>query len=373
MAQAPFSWALQDETLVLTLTGRLDAYQMGALWQPVCDEVRRHQPSELRVEAQAVTYCDTAGVALFLALERLQHSRTAGFTLSGLRPEFAQLVPLFAQMPAPDPAPSRWRIRHLPEEVGRAAVSLSQEIYELISFTGELTVAVGAGLRRPGRVRWLDVLRVMELAGVQALFIVMLVGFLMGLIMAFQSAVAMRQFGAEIFVADLVGLSMLRELGPLMTAVLLAGRTGSAFAAELGTMRVREEIDALETMGLEPVSFLVLPRVIGAVLVTPLLTVFSGLAGVIGGALVLWGMGIPPVTYFNEMLTNVTYVDMLGGLFKALIFGVLVAAIGCQSGLQAGRGPSAVGAATTSAVVSGIILIALVDGVFAVIYYVLDI
>lgn len=363
-------WSTPDR---LSLHGRLDAYEVGKLWQNLHDEIARRRVPRLQLDASAVTYCDTSGIALFLALERQQQARGAEFVLVGLKPEYAQLLPLFAQMPTPDAPPSRWRIRHLPEEVGKAAVNLGQELRELVSFTGELSVVAAAALLRPWRVRWLDVLRVMELAGVQALFIVVLVGFLMGLIMAFQSAVAMRQFGAEIFVADLVGLSMLRELGPLMTAVLLAGRTGSAFAAELGTMRIREEIDALTTMGLGPVPFLVLPRVLGAVLVTPLLTVLADLAGVLGGALVLWGMGIPPVAYFNEMLINVSYVDMLGGLFKALVFGILVAAIGCLRGLHAGRGPSAVGEATTSAVVSGIILIALTDGVFAIVYYILDI
>ncbi len=368
--QAHADWPTPDH---LSLRGRLDAYAVGQLWQKLHADLAQRRVLHLHLDVSAVTYCDTSGIALFLALERQQLTRGARFELIGLKPEYAQLLPLFEQLPPPDAPPSRWRIRHLPEEVGKAAVNLSQELRELISFTGELSLATLAALLQPWRVRWLDVLRVMELAGVQALFIVVLVGFLMGLIMAFQSAVAMRQFGAEIFVADLVGLSMLRELGPLMTAVLLAGRTGSAFAAELGTMRIREEIDALTTMGLNPVPFLVLPRVLGAVLVTPLLTIFSGLAGVLGGALVLWGMGIPPVAYFNEMLINVGYGDMIGGLFKALIFGILVAAIGCLRGLHAGRGPSAVGEATTSAVVSGIILIALTDGVFAIIYYLLDI
>ena len=197
----------------------------------------------------------------------------------------------------------------------------------------------------------------------------MLVGFLMGLIMAFQAAVPLGQFGAQIFVANLIGLAILRELGPLMTAIVLAGRSGSAFAAELGTMKVREEIDALKTMGLEPVRFLVVPRVIAALVMTPLLTVFADLVGLMGGSVVLMSLGFPLITFLNQVQTAVTYGSPVGGLVKAFFFGILVAAIGCLRGLQTKTGASAVGVSTTSAVVSGIILIVITDGVFSVIYY----
>jgi phospholipid/cholesterol/gamma-HCH transport system permease protein len=181
----------------------------------------------------------------------------------------------------------------------------------------------------------------------------------------------MRRFGADIFVANLIGLGMLREMGPLITAIILAGRSGSAFAAELGTMKVREEIDALTTMGLQPVRFLVLPRVLGAVVVTPLLTVFANLFGLIGGAVVMRSLGFPLITYVNQIQSAVTVSDLLGGLVKSLAYGIVVAAIGCLRGLQTKTGASAVGQATTSAVVSGIVLIAIVDGIFAVVFYAL--
>ncbi len=208
-----------------------------------------------------------------------------------------------------------------------------------------------------------------EQAGVDAFPIIALIGILLGLILAFQSAMPMRRFGADIFVADLLGLAMLREMGPLITAIILAGRSGSAFAAELGTMKVREEIDALSTMGLEPVRFLVLPRVLAAVAVTPLLTMFANLFGLIGGAVVMRSLGFPLVTYINQILSAVTITDLAGGLVKSLVYGIVVAAIGCLRGLQTASGASAVGQSTTSAVVSGIVLIAIVDGVFAVLFY----
>jgi phospholipid/cholesterol/gamma-HCH transport system permease protein len=214
---------------------------------------------------------------------------------------------------------------------------------------------------------------VAEAAGVDALPIVALISFLMGLIMAFQAAVPLRQFGAEIFVANLIGLSMLRELGPLMTAIILAGRSGSAFAAELGTMKVRDEIDALKTMGLDPVRFLVVTRVVAAVAMTPLLTIFADLLGLIGGAVVMRSLGFPLITYFNQIQYAVTYGSLVGGLVKAFVFGILVAAIGCLRGLQTRTGATGVGESTTSAVVSGIILIAIADGIFSVIYYYLNV
>jgi phospholipid/cholesterol/gamma-HCH transport system permease protein len=195
----------------------------------------------------------------------------------------------------------------------------------------------------------------------------------MGVIMAFQGAISLRRFGADVFVANLVGLAMLRELGPLMTAIILAGRSGSAFAAELGTMKVREEIDALKTMGLDPVRFLVVTRVIAAVVMTPLLTVFADLLGLIGGALVMRSFGVPMITFYRQVQYQVTYGSFVGGLVKSFVFGILVAAIGCLRGLQTNTGASAVGESTTRAVVSGIVLIVITDGIFSVVFYYLNV
>ncbi|NQU44937.1 ABC transporter permease, partial [bacterium] len=258
-------------------------------------------------------------------------------------------------------------------ETGRAALDLFYECFRLIAFVGELSAALFHALLHPRRIRWGDTLRLTELAGVNGLPIVALIGFLVGLIISFQSAIPLRQFGADIFVADMIALGMLRELGPLMTAIILAGRTGSAFAAELGTMRVNEEIDALTTMGLRPVRFLVVPRVLAAVVVTPMLTLFADFMGLVGGAVVLLSLGYPFVAYYQHAVAAVGYGDLLGGLAKSFVFGILVAGVGCLRGLQTRTGASAVGDSTTRAVVSGIVLIAVADGIFAVIFYYLDI
>ena len=174
------------------------------------------------------------------------------------------------------------------------------------------------------------------------------------MILAFQSAVPMRRFGAEIFVADLIGLAMLRELGPLMTAILLAGRSGAAFAAEIGTMRVNQEVDALQTMGLDPVRFLVTPRILAALLMTPLLTLFSNVLGLLGGAVTMQTFGIPFLAFFREADSAVNLTDFFAGFVKSFVFAILVAGIGCLRGLQTQAGASAVGEAATRAVVSGI-------------------
>ncbi len=361
-------------TLTFTIAGRLDSTSTGSVWREAMEALQQTSPTSVVVDVSKIEYCDMSGISLLVELRRLQKKRGGDLEIKNLRAEFRRLLDLF------DPSAvegvldlGKAKPTSFTEEIGRWTVKVWEDLFTLVAFVGELGAALLAALVKPQRVRWKDALVVAETAGVNALPIVALISFLVGLIMAFQAAIPMRQFGVEIFVADLVGLSMVRELGPLMTAILLAGRSGSAFAAELGTMKVTEEIDALTTMGLDPVRFLAVSRVLAALVVTPLLTVFSNLLGVLGGSVVLLSMGYPLITYFNQILSSVDYVDFLGGLIKAFVFGILVAGIGCLRGLQTKTGPSAVGESTTRAVVSGIILIVIADGVFSVLYYYLGI
>jgi phospholipid/cholesterol/gamma-HCH transport system permease protein len=266
------------------------------------------------------------------------------------------------------------RVRpRLAEELGRSVVHLAGDLARLVRFVGELSHALALACLHPRKVRWHDVLSIVESAGVNALPIVALTGFLLGLILAFQSAIPMRRFGADLFVTDLVALSLLRELGPLMTSIILAGRSGSAFAAELGTMKVNQELDALTTMGIEPVRFLALPRVMAAVFITPLLALFANLFGLVGAAVVVISLGYPYVTFLKRVMASVDVVDFTGGLLKSVVFGLLVAGIGCLRGLETGSGSRAVGDSTTRAVVSGILLIVLADGLFSVLFYFLGV
>jgi phospholipid/cholesterol/gamma-HCH transport system permease protein len=355
--------------LKLAIDGRLDADSTGRVWRESIRLVAAARAATVDLDASAMDYCDGSGIALLIQLRRLQQKAGGKLEIHGLRPEFQELLDDWSQGSS-DTTQSKAKVRvQLVDEIGRGAVQVWEDIHELISFVGQLGLAMVKAARHPSAIRWRDTLLIAEEVGVNALPIVALLSFLVGVIMAFQSAVALRQFGAEIFVANMIGLSVLREMGPLMTAIILAGRSGSAFAAEIGTMKVREEIDALKTMGLEPVRFLVVPRVLAALVMTPVLTVFADLLGVMGGSAVMLSLGFPLITFFNQLQLAVSYGSLVGGLVKAFAFGILIAAIGCLRGLQTQTGASAVGLSTTHAVVSGIILIVITDGIFTVIYY----
>ena len=277
--------------------------------------------------------------------------------------------------PAEFEKPVNQRLEHdaFPEEVGEATYNYLKDLKLLVAFVGEIVISLINAFLNPRRVRWKDVFHVLETAGIDALPVIALISFIMGLILAFQSAIPMRQFGADIYVANLVALSMLRELGPLMTAIVLVGRSGSAFAAEIGTMKVNEEIDAMTTMGIDPFQFLIVPRIVAAFLVTPLLAVYADLIGLFGGSIVVMSLGFPLVTYMQQVVSAVTYIDFMGGLLKSFVFGIVVSAMGCFRGMQTKIGASAVGISTTQAVVTGIILIVFIDGIFSVVYYYLGI
>lgn len=358
-----------DGSRILALSGRLDASALRELWGDARRAVGEAPSRPVIVDAAGVDYCDGAGAALLVDL--LRHPRTPPVEVRNLRAPYdallAQLDPVALEHDL-DPEPPR---RPVVEEIGRAAAALGRDMRTQIAFIGETAAALTYAATHPRTVRWKDVWRIAERAGADALPIVALISFLLVMILAFQSAIPMKRFGAEIFVADLIGLAMLRELGPLMTAILLAGRSGAAFAAEIGTMRVNQEVDALVTMGLDPVRFLVTPRIIAAVLMTPLLTLFSNVIGLLGGAVTMQTFGIPFLTYFRETDTAVNLEDFAAGFVKSFVFAVLVAGIGCLRGLQTTAGASAVGEAATRAVVSGIILLVIVDGLFALAYYVL--
>ena len=363
----------RDGLLKLIFSGQLDAATTGTVWRRAEAAITKSKPKNVIVDTAGIDYCDGAGIALLVHLRSLQNKSGGSLQIEGLRPEFESLLQDWAQASLTGAESEHAQRRELAVEIGEATVEVWRDIQVLVSFVGELFSALVYAVAHPRSVRWRDALAVAEVAGVNALPIVALIAFLMGLIMAFQAASPLRQFGAELFIANLIGLSVLRELGPLMTAIVVAGRSGSAFAAELGTMKVREEIDALKTMGLDPVRFLIVPRVVAAVCMTPLLTIFADLVGLMGGSVVMLSLGFPLITYFHQVQYAVTYGSLVGGLVKAFVFGILVAGIGCLRGLQAGTGATAVGESTTSAVVSGIILIAITDGIFSVIYYYLGV
>ncbi len=252
--------------------------------------------------------------------------------------------------------------------VGSSAIQFGQSFGEMLEFIGEASAAFINLLRGKARFRRSDLFLIMQECGAQAVPIVSLISVLVGLILAFIGAVQLKTFGAQIYVADLVGIAMVRVMGAIMTGIIVSGRTGAAFAAELGTMQVNEEIDALKTLGVSPMEYLVLPRIFALVVMMPLLCLYSDLMGVLGGLVVGVGMlDLSPVQYFNETRAAVSLTDFWIGLFQGAVFGVLVALAGCLRGIQCGRSASAVGTAATSAVVTSIISIIMATAIITVI------
>jgi phospholipid/cholesterol/gamma-HCH transport system permease protein len=302
--------------------------------------------------SQRQLVCDLS--TLPQGIQRLLHLATAVSERKGARREVAK-----------DPLLVR---------IGKSAQENLAAAKDLLTFLGQLTLAFTNLLRGRARFRRTDFLIVVQECGAQALPIVSLISFLVGLILAFVGAVQLRQFGAQIYVADLVGIAMAREMGAMMTGIVMAGRTGAAFAAQLGTMMVNEEIDALTTTGLPPMEFLVLPRMLALMLMVPLLCLYADLLGILGGALIGVGMlDLGIVEYYNQTHAALHLTTFVLGLIKAAVFGALVALAGCLRGMQCGRSAAAVGAAATSAVVTGIVWIIVSDAVLTVIYEVLGV
>ena len=359
----------EEGILNLSIDGRLDSYTTGEVWKDAILALEHSSPKKIIVDASGINYCDGSGIALFVKLREHQEKTGGKFEVQGLSSEFQHLLDLFPPEEFQEPEVEKPKAPSLPEEVGQATVGFWQDVSAHIIFIGEAGIALVRAIFNPWQIRWKDVFLTAEKIGVNALSIIAVINFLIGLVLAYQSAIPLQKYGGQLFIADLLVLSIFRELGPLMTAVMVAGRTSSAFAAELGTMKVNEEIDALTTMGLDPVRFLVVPRVIAAIFMIPVLTVFGDLFGLIGGGVVMLSLGFPLVTYVNEMVSAATYIDLLVGLFKSVFFAVIIAGIGCFEGLRTKTGAAAVGDSATSAVVSGIILVIVLDGIFGVVFY----
>jgi phospholipid/cholesterol/gamma-HCH transport system permease protein len=275
-----------------------------------------------------------------------------------------------------EPAGARRELRTPPflERVGGKALDVAAAAGDTLSFIGNMSVVSVRLVRMNARYRASDLWLLIQQCGAEALPIVTLISFLLGVILAFVGAVQLKQFGAQIYVANLVGVAMTREMGALMTAILMAGRTGAAFAAELGSMKVTQELDALTTAGFSVLEFLVLPRVLALVLMMPLLCLYADLVGILGGAAI--GVGMLDLSwrmYLEQTIQALHLDDAVGGVFKSAVYGLLIALAGCWRGLQAGSSSAAVGKAATSAVVTGLVAIIVASGVFAFLFYVLGI
>lgn len=356
----------------LALRGRLDAKTTVTCWKRLEERLRGTKLEKLEVDASGLRFCDGAGMALLRYLSMGQMTPRAAVSVNGLEAGLAQIFRGFTLRDYEAfRLPTRVKYDPLPEEVGSAIRRAASDLRRQIEFLGRITANLPPTLLDRKRMRWAEVRRVFELAGANAVPIVSLVSVLVGMIIAFEAAQPLAQFGAQIFVVNMIGLVMVRELGPLLAAVLLAGRSGSAFAAEIGTMKVNEELDALQTLGLDPIRFLVVQRITAAILLTPLLTIYATFLGVVGGITVALVLGFP-LSLISHQLTSALHLnDVIFGLAKGVAFGVIVSAVGCLRGLQTQVGPSAVGVSTTRAVVTGIVLIVIADAIFSVLFFVL--
>ncbi len=262
----------------------------------------------------------------------------------------------------------------LMEQLGFKAIEIWRAVNDFIAFVGDLTHALSRFVRGQARYRRVDLMWLLQDAGPHSLPIVTLISLLIGMILAFVGAVQLERFGASIYVANLVGLAMAREMAAMMTAIIMAGRTGAAYAAQLGSMQVNEEIDGLKTMGVSPMEFLVIPRILAMLLMMPLLTVYANLMGILGGALVsITMLDISWTQFIGQMVASVSLKHFIIGLIKSVLFALVVAVSGCFSGLRSARSASAVGQATTAAVVMGIVLIIVVDSIVTIVTTIMDI
>jgi len=328
----------------------------------------------VRFDTSAVDHWDSGLLVFLIRFTHLLAEHGVHVDRQGLPDGVRSMLTLAETVPEREGARAQQVQPSVIGRIGLSTVRTGHNALEALEFLGSIVIAFGNVIRGRARFRRSDLFLHMQEAGAEALPIVTLISFLVGTILAFVGAVQLEQFGAEIYVANLVGIAMVREMGAMMTAIVMAGRTGAAYAAALGSMKVNQEIDALSTMGISPLEFLVVPRMIALALMMPLLCLYSDAVGILGGAAVgIGGLGLSPVTYYQYTQWAVKLDDLVGGLGKAAVYGVLVALFGCLRGMQSGSSSSAVGDATTRAVVSSIVAIISACGIFAVVFYVLGI
>lgn len=371
-AQAALVRARDGARLVLHPEGAWTLAATLAPLPPLLDELFDAELRQVRFDCSALAAWDSRLVVFAREVAQRCAARGVAFDADGLPDGVVRLIAL-----ADGAAGRRDGAGHLAErgflrELGEQAIAFLRSAGELIEFTGAATVALVNMLRGRARFRYRDMFRVMQDVGAEALPIVSLISVLVGLILAYIGALQLSQFGASEYVANLVAIAMAREMAAMMTGIIMAGRTGAAFAAQLGTMTANEEIDALRTAAIPPIEFLVLPRIVALVLMLPLLAVYANLMGIFGGALVgLTYLDIDPLQYVTQTREAVTLTDFGTGLFKAAVYGVIVAVSGCLRGMQCGRSAAAVGEATTSAVVTGIVFIVVASATLTIVYQVL--
>lgn len=330
--------------------------------------------THLSVDCGKILDYDTSLSAFLLACAEICAKKQIEFDISALPNSLKKLVGLAVSSPKASEEKKLRKEKNILRHIGNHTTDTILNIKEQVEFLGEVAICLAKMLK--GRIGFSkdDFMLIIQRAGAEALPIVALISFLVGLILAFVGGVQLSKYGSEIFVADLVGLAMVREMGVIMVGIVMAGRTGAAFAAELGTMKVNEEISAFQTFGISPMEYLVMPRMIALVLMFPLLTIFADFIGILGGALIGFGLfDLNAVQYLNRTATALDLTQCLTGVGKSFIFGIIVAVVGCMRGMKCGNSSSAVGLCTTASVVTSITFIIVADAIFAVLFNIFDI
>lgn len=369
MSQAKATAATEGDGLTVRLGGVWRITEQRLTWAEV---IAARAPKQIRIVADEIEAWDSS-LALFVREAKTwSDAQGVGLELSGLPPGANQLAQLMGRKAARPSVPAAG-LPDLFSPVGAATYQFSADVKDFSRLVGECLFSAARFCRGQVRFRWADCLAEMQQCGLMAVPIVGLISFLTGVTMAYVGAIVLRMYGGDIWIADMVGLAVTREMGPMMAAIVLAGRTGAAFAATIGNMKANDEIDAISTLGISPVDFLVMPRVVALLLMMPLLALYSNLLGLLGGLAIAATppMNIAPSLYFAEMKTIVDLSDIMTGLIKAATYGILIGISGCWRGLQADRSAAGVGQAATSAVVTAILLIVVSDSIYAVCFNIL--
>lgn len=353
----------------LALSGSWTARGISAVEHQL-EAVRLPSKTAATADGARIEALDTVGAWVLQKLLLRLRSEGVVVTIRGLRPEFAKLLEVVAQHVADQagkPAPAAIRPRTALERVGRGAEAALDHAVELLGFVGETALALAGNVAHPARLRWRPILFNIRSAGFDALPIVGLLSFLIGIVVAYQGADQLRKYGANIFVADVVGLSMLREFAPLITAIIIAGRSGAAYAAQIGTMSVTEEIDAMRTLGIAPLDLLVLPKILALVVALPLLTVFADVLGVFGGMIMARAqLQVGFGDFLDRFVKAVGVTDYLLGIGKAPVFAAIIVVVGCFQGFRTKGGADSVGRQTTRSVVQAILFVIIADSLFSI-------
>ena len=357
--------------VTLHLSGHLVTENIDRPMSEIQSILDDYTPSQLTIDLSGINTLDSAGA---MALAKTEYDANAGsipFKIVNMTTGMQNTMDLLnREVFAEKDYTGRDRDAGILERMTNVFLDIYNDFIRVMIFVGELLSAMIYSILHPLSIRWADSLLYIKRAGVDGLPILGLISFLIGLIIAFMSSLQLKQFGANIYVASFLAIAVVRELGPIMTAILVAGRSGSAFAAEIGTMKVNEEIDALAVMGFDPVRFIAVPKVLAAIVAVPLLTLYADLFGILGGLVVgVTGLDLTAYTYIQQTIKSITVFDIISGIVKAVVFAVLISGISCHRGFETGEGAEAVGISATSAVVSSIFLIIVADSIFAIVIH----